>query len=82
MKRRKTAFSPGEIDLLNLIRAKGTLRIKDIMRSKLFHGWDRDTILTVINTLAHHGMVDLSGEVVTTRHASVERVATRFLEEK
>lgn len=74
-------LSPGEIDLLRLIRQRGAMRLKEIRRSRLFHGWDPETFGMIVQRLLGVGLLQLDGEILAVPSESGARVAGKFLVE-
>jgi hypothetical protein len=71
-------ISPGEKHLKNLVQERGSMRIKDVKRHSLFHGWDPDSLRMVIDNLVRLGMLVNNGDVLSAPGESAARVASKF----
>ena len=71
-------LTPGAKTLLNLIRDKGRVSLRKILRQQ-FHGWDPESLNVEVQQLADMGVVTVSGDVLTLKQASASTVVGRFL---
>lgn len=75
-------LSPGEQGLLRFMRNKKQIEMRRLMREKDFHGWDRESLMIMAERLKEMGVLDISNDTLSLRHASIEeRVAVRFVQE-
>lgn len=84
-------ITPGEKHLKRLVQERGTVRLKDVKRHPLFHGWDPVSLQMIVDSLVGLGMVVRNGDLLSApgraaRVASNDeplnltyRVAARFV---
>jgi hypothetical protein len=73
-------MTPGVKSLLRLLRTKGPMKRKHVLRTPEFHGWDPSSFQAVINEVNEMNLLSESGDMLSLRTASItSRVAIRYL---
>ena len=76
----RSVLTPGVSTLLRLLRSKGPMKRKHILRTPDFHGWDPGSFEALVTSLNEMNLLSQSGEVLGLRTASIQsRVAIRYL---
>lgn len=74
-------LSPGELDLLRLLRRRGPVRLRKLQTEPVFRGWDLESLKSAVLGLVGLGLVTSDGDTIQMKHPVVvaaERVASRF----